>query len=326
MKHTALSIAAVCSTLLAGCNQLNSVGSQSIVFDRDPFVQLDENESTAANSATPTGRVSVGNFNNPQQAGYAAQAQQQGGAPATATYSFNGGGNSDVAAMYAPQQQPRQPHQQYGNGQPAPQPLQAMQQMTSSAQPHAASSPAARAAAETAALLARMGKQPQQIQQMSHEVATAGTPTAPSSGIVTADFSPDPFEPASNQAVQSHMMTPSGVVPMPPEAQYNPTNDQFELSEADLQIPTTQADSNPEYFPGTNIPTGKVSLDTILPSEWEPTPKPTATAATPVQTNPVFSPPTTSGAVPVTPTDARAAGPVIRDSTNHSKWRAARRR
>jgi hypothetical protein len=310
MKQTTLCIAAVCSTLLAGCNQLNRTGSQSMVFDSDPFVQLDEEQTMAANQAPPTGRVSVGNINNSMQNAYQAQSQQ---AAATASYSYNAGGSPDVAAMYAPQQ-PAVATQQMPNFQRTP-------QLTPTPQPGISSSPASRAAAEAAAMLAQAGRQPQHIHQMSHEVASPA-----SSGIVNADFQPDPFE--QSPVTQSHMMTPGGVVPMPPEAMYNPTSDQFELSASDLELPNSQPATDSRFFPGTNIPlpTGRANLGDILPADWEPTPTPVPEIATsPVQTTPVFSPPKGADAVPVAPSEVREAGPIIRDSTSQSKWRAARR-
>lgn len=290
MKLSTCATMAMCSLLFVGCSQLNRVGSDAVVFDSDPFTQIDAAEASrnqlARNQPHAAGRVNVGNlahnsappsYNNPPQQGGASQAQ----------YTYNPALSTHQSAMNAHDSIPTQ------------------------AVP---SGPAARAAAEAAAMVASRQRRRQPIQQMSYETST---PMAVPAADVAASFGDDPFEPQ-----KFPMQEAKGAVPMPPGTQANPLSDEFELTDADLALPSNEPSTDRRMFPGTNIPmpTGRATLGSVMPSEWEPTPAD-------VPTQPVFSPPANQSAAPASvpaPLPAQAV-PVIQDSTNQSKWQPARR-
>ena len=267
MKSTTTAIAALCSLLFVGCNALDRVGSQSVVFDSDPFTQIDNTQANnnqvnqagynqAANGhqqhqqyaqqpqgqpnhaamlaqgQTPqAGRVSVGNLGGAIPPTYNNLPQTAPPVPTAQTqYTYN-----PAAAPAVPAAPPVMNHSGYA-ARPATPAVQAT------------TGPAARAAAEAAAMMAARAPAQQPIQQTSYETAVP---------VQASDFEPDPF---------------GGVVPMPPEAQYNVSAAQYELSDADLEIPYVEEKRDPRMFPGYNIPmpVGRVTIPEVMPSEWEP--------------------------------------------------------
>ena len=325
MKSTTTAIAALCSLLFVGCNALNRVGSQSVVFDSDPFTQID-------NAQADDNQVNRAGYNQ------AANGQQQ--------YAQQPQGQPNHAAMMAQSQTPQTGRVSVGNlGGAVPPTYNNLPQTASPVTPaptaqaqytynpttaaappvmnqpgyaarpaspasQATTGPAARAAAEAAAMMAARTPQQQQqpIHQMSYETAAPVQP---------GDFEPNPF---------------GGAVPMPPEAQYNVATDEYELSDADLAIPDVEQKQGPRMFPGYNIPmpVGRVTIPDVMPSEWETAPTPTpAPVSAPIEAQPVFSPPARQPVLvsepAAIPSESVKATPVIKDSTDQSKWRAVRR-
>ncbi len=97
MKSTTTAIAALCSLLFVGCNALDRVGSQSVVFDSDPFTQIDNTQA---------------NNNQVNQAGYnqAANGHQQ-----HQQYAQQPQGQPNHAAMLAQGQTPQAGRVSVGN-------------------------------------------------------------------------------------------------------------------------------------------------------------------------------------------------------------------
>lgn len=358
MKFQSTVVLTLCSLTLVGCNQLTQLGAQSLVFEEDPFAQLEQDQQTAAS----------------QQQQPAMAANQQGQIP---------GQYGSAVAQYQYQQNQTAAQQPAGSatfdpnaGLPiqnwdTPEPVTTTAYMPQTGQPAAmagpaASGPVARAQATVNALLTQ--QQPQPIQQSSFEIQ----PDAP--GVATFDFGSQPVAAAqepetppqfdappqfqapefSSHRFQGVDTTPSNpVVPQP----HSPT---FELNESLLDLPPVQQPTrDPNKFPGTNIPipTGRASvfLD-VLDDAFEPaspggsvTPPvtPAGLQPKPVATKPVFTQPTrtdgrsipqptgvlgtsTSQPVPASAISPATSKPpqqkIIHDSRNDSKWRAARRR
>lgn len=322
MKRLTNGIIAVCCLSIVGCNQFTRSGSEGLVFDSDPFTEIDSNQRVSTAQQPPTGRVSVGNLGGQaapptyadmqMQQQPTGQAYQQPPPPAAAQSQY---AQYNYSPNYAQAPQQPQPGQQspivQAGYQPPPNPAgvpQASGNMNSAA---------SRAAAEVAAMIAKRQTSqmppntqmaPGGITQASYNVTAPGTATY---------GSPDPFDPQP------------GAVPMPPEAQFDAGSQQWELTEADLELPAAPQ-PNPGVFPGSTmnipLPTGRATLTDALPAEWEPTPTPPATGGA-IPTQPVFSPPATqqNSSTTTPPVPPAVVAPVIQDSTNYSKWRAVRR-
>ena len=191
---------------LVGCNQLTRLGSQALVFDSDPFTDIDSTARTpqtiVGQPANAAGRVSVGNLTAqsppPTYADMQNQMQnrmQSTARPQVAQYNY------PPTYDTAPMAQPAAPAQPTATPPPVAQPVG--NPYAAAPAPPAISSPAARAAEEAAAMIAQRGLAPKGVPAVPvTQVSTAGT----------AMYGADPFEPAN------------GPVPMPPEAQYDPNS------------------------------------------------------------------------------------------------------
>ena len=348
MKFPSTVVIALCSLTLVGCNQLTQLGAKSLVFEEDPFTQLEQAQQAATSPQQPP--VAMDGSAAGQ---YSYQPNQPARRQASGSAEFDPNAGLPVQNWDTPQQT----------------------NTTTAYMPHsvtsgpAASGPVARAEATVAALMAQ---QQRPIQQAGFEtraetpgVATFdfGSPAQQSAApeferrpqfdgpaqsrpqFDAPQFGSDPF-----QAVDTTPANP--VVPQP----HSPT---FELNESLLDLPTVQQPTrDPNKFPGTNIPipAGKASvfLD-VMEDAFEPVPQtgmtppmsPAGQQPPPVVTQPVFTQPTrTDGrslpqptgrvAIPATqpavapvvvpPTSTRPRREIIHDSRNDSKWRAARRR
>ncbi len=362
MKLPSTVVIVTCSLMFAGCNQLTQLGSKAMVFEEDPFTQLEQTQAAARqpSSAYPANHQAGNHWNQPaltnqtpnQQYNYEYNQQQAvAQQPGTAVYDPNGAlpiqnwdapPTAATTAAYMPQADAM-------SGPPA-------------------SGPVARAEAAVAAMMAQHGRAPKQIQQVGHQAASE------SPGVATFDFGsfePQPApqfgaNPFSDETLPigsggiEHTYgsidpslavntTPSNpIVPKP----HSPT---FELDESLLDLPQAQPPQrNSRVYPGTNIPrpVGRSSVfldaldDAFEPVQPAPASEPSTQSPPSVVTQPVFTQPVTRGTlrqvggqtpavtpapipvatpviVPANPQPAKQ--PIIHDSTNDSKWRARRR-